>query len=146
MGGYSSGVIILTGLGTPGLLNDGLCLGLKGYLARDVRVMCPSSPDGFGLFNGNEWFRASGLPAAVRLVESYIREMADHGIPSERVVLAGLSQGGALTFYTALNTRYRILKSQSSESTGWPLTNGQMRGLASCRGWAAQLQETVRIR
>merc|ERR550539_75994 len=34
--------------------------------------------------------------------------MAKQGIPSEKVVLAGLSQGGALTFYTALNTRYKL--------------------------------------
>ena len=34
--------------------------------------------------------------------------MIDLGIASDNIVLVGLSQGGALTLYTALNTRYKL--------------------------------------
>ena len=46
-----------------------------------------------------------GLDEAVRTVEGYIEEMMEEGIPSEKIVLIGLSQGGATTLYTALNTK-----------------------------------------
>ena len=34
--------------------------------------------------------------------------MMRYGIPSSKIVLVGMSQGGALTFYTALHTRYTL--------------------------------------
>ena len=102
-----------------------MCIGLKAILKHNVKVMCPKPPLGFqleeapltsgvNLFGGNNWFSMvtnEGLDKAVDLVEKEIDHMAQLGIPSEKVVLAGMSQGGATTLYTALNTKYRLLNS-----------------------------------
>ena len=64
--------------------------------------------DGAALVDGNNWFNMctnDGLEEAVKTVEGYVEEMVREGIPSEKVVLVGLSQGGAVTLYTALNTK-----------------------------------------
>ena len=50
----------------------------------------------------------SGLKVAMKWVEEEIEKMIAEGIPSENIVLTGLSQGGALTLYTALHTKYKI--------------------------------------
>jgi predicted esterase len=41
-------------------------------------------------------------------VEEEIKKMIQEGIPSENIVLVGVSQGGALTLYTALHTQYKL--------------------------------------
>ena len=41
-------------------------------------------------------------------VEEEIKKMIHEGIPSENIVLVGVSQGGALTLYTALHTQYKL--------------------------------------
>ena len=48
------------------------------------------------------------LEEALGWVEEEIEKMIQEGIPSENIVLSGMSQGGALTLYTALHTRYKI--------------------------------------
>ena len=48
------------------------------------------------------------LEEALRRVEEEIEKMIEEGIPSENIVLSGMSQGGALTLYTALHTRYKL--------------------------------------
>ena len=74
-----------------------------------------------------------GLDAAMRRVESIIQELNQQGVASENIVLSGMSQGGALTLYTAVNTRYKLggfagivtwmplLKSEPS--SGWQPVN-----------------------
>ena len=49
-----------------------------------------------------------GLKVAMKWVEEEIEKMIQEGIPSENIVLSGASQGGALTLYTALHTKYKI--------------------------------------
>merc|ERR1711881_810480 len=49
-----------------------------------------------------------GLERAMKWVEEEIKKMIDEGIPSENILLTGFSQGGALTLYTALHTKYKI--------------------------------------
>ena len=49
-----------------------------------------------------------GLEKAMKWVEAEIEKMIWEGIPSENIVLTGVSQGGALTLYTALHTKYKI--------------------------------------
>jgi len=115
---YKSGMIMLTGYATSKSANDALCSGLKRLLSSDVRVRCPQPPPSKAmlplpvpLWKGNNWFdmlRNSGLPKAQKLIESYIKEMEDNGVPSTKLVLAGMSQGGAVTLYTALNTKYKL--------------------------------------
>ena len=48
------------------------------------------------------------LKEALLWVEKEIETMIEEGIPSENIVLMGMSQGGALTLYTALHTKYKI--------------------------------------
>ena len=48
------------------------------------------------------------LEVALGWVEAEIEKMIQEGIPSENIVLSGMSQGGALTLYTALHTRYKL--------------------------------------
>ena len=48
------------------------------------------------------------LKEALLLVEKEIQTMIEEGIPSENIVLMGMSQGGALILYTSLHTQYKL--------------------------------------
>ena len=48
------------------------------------------------------------LEEALGWVEEEIGKLIQEGIPSENIVLVGVSQGGALTLYTALHTQYKL--------------------------------------
>ena len=102
----------MTGKAVPGIVSDALCTALKPFLSATVKIRCPTSPDliEVGVISGNNWFDngSNNLPQKVRLVETYIEDMMRYGIPSSKIVLVGMSQGGALTFYTALHTRYTL--------------------------------------
>ena len=50
----------------------------------------------------------AGIKSAFKLVNSMISEEVKSGIPSERIILGGFSQGGAIALYTALNTELRL--------------------------------------
>jgi len=50
----------------------------------------------------------AGLEDAMKRVEGVIQKLVNQGIPSEKIVLSGLSQGGSLTLYTALHTKYKL--------------------------------------
>ena len=50
----------------------------------------------------------SDLDEALKWVEKEIKIMIDEGIPQENIVVAGGSQGGALSLYTAIHTKYKI--------------------------------------
>ena len=49
-----------------------------------------------------------GLEKSLDAVESTIEEMMASGISSEKIVVFGFSQGGALTLYTAIHTKYKL--------------------------------------
>jgi lysophospholipase-1 len=63
------------------------------YLVRESDSRSESKPD---------------LEEALGWVEEEIEKMIQEGIPSENIVLSGMSQGGALTLYSALHTRYKL--------------------------------------
>jgi len=48
------------------------------------------------------------LEEALVWVEKEIKMMIDEGIPQENIVVAGASQGAALSLYTAVHTKYKI--------------------------------------
>ena len=50
----------------------------------------------------------AGIKKAAQLVDLIIEEELKTGIPSERIMIGGFSQGGALSLYTALHTRHRL--------------------------------------
>ena len=131
--GAKSAIIFLHGLG-PAL--SGFCktlLGPRLGLKSDVLVKCPEAdlqqvaaiPDTFIPGVLGSWFNfwllpaisvvspvpgesKDGLEAAMRRVEAVIQELGQEGVASENIVLSGISQGGALTLYTAVNTEYNL--------------------------------------
>ena len=49
-----------------------------------------------------------GLEEALKIVEGEIEDLINLGVPSRNIVVGGLSQGGCLTLYTALHTKYKL--------------------------------------
>ena len=49
-----------------------------------------------------------GAEESRAIVESIINEQMDKGIPAGNIILAGFSQGGAVSYYTALRSQHRI--------------------------------------
>jgi lysophospholipase-2 len=49
-----------------------------------------------------------GIRKAVAYVEKLIDDEISQGVPSERIVLGGFSQGGALAMFTALTTKHKL--------------------------------------
>ena len=95
------------------------------YIARPahVKVVCPtankmpvtlnsgfSMPSWFDLLSldpaGKE--DEAGIKAAHQLVEKLIEQEVKAGVPSERIMVGGFSQGGALSLYTALHSTHRL--------------------------------------
>ena len=50
----------------------------------------------------------SDLEEALATIEGIIEELMYEGIPSENIVVSGASQGGVLTIYTALHSKYKL--------------------------------------
>ncbi len=50
----------------------------------------------------------TGIQASQRTINALIQTEIDRGIPSERIVLAGFSQGGAIALHTALRYPQRL--------------------------------------
>ena len=130
--GYKSALIILHGLASgDGLECDEMQKGLS--LSTSVKVVCPTAnrePElcllNIGLVsqltgrNPRSWYNMCHMPGqggeykseiddAVRVVESEVDKLFwNDGIPSEKIVLAGFSQGGSVALYTALHTKYKF--------------------------------------
>ena len=51
---------------------------------------------------------AAGLRASADKVQALLRREIDRGVPSERILLAGFSQGGAVSFEAGLSCQYRL--------------------------------------
>eukprot|EP00439_Symbiodinium_sp_Y106_P056095 s1120_g7.t2 len=49
-----------------------------------------------------------GLEDSCATVEAFIQEQKSGGIPAEKIVVAGFSQGGALSLFTGLSRPYRL--------------------------------------
>jgi predicted esterase len=48
-----------------------------------------------------------GLAAGVETVEQHVKALNDMGIPSDKIVVAGFSQGGAVALLTAYQSKTR---------------------------------------
>jgi len=104
-------------------------------LSKDTLVRCPKAkrrpvgvlPPTFvpGLQFARSWFDFKLMPAlsvvspvpgedkqelmaALGVVEGEIEDLMRLGVPSENIVVGGLSQGGALTLWTAIHTKYKL--------------------------------------
>jgi len=107
-------VIWLHGLGADGYDFEPIVPELRLPANLPVRFVFPHAPEiavtAFGGQRARGWFDFGpgggadlpGLNKSVRQVRDIIQNEIDSGIPSQRIVLAGFSQGGVLAFQTAL--------------------------------------------
>jgi len=116
-------LIILHGLGADG--NDFAPVARELDLSAigDVRFVLPHAPTRPVTINGGYVMRAwydilgadlarredeAGLRASMEEVRALIRQENERGVPSERIVLAGFSQGCAMTLLTGLRHDERL--------------------------------------
>ncbi|XP_070248443.1 acyl-protein thioesterase 1 isoform X1 [Myotis yumanensis] len=116
----TAAVIFLHGLGDTGH-------GWEEAFARirrsHIKYICPHAPVMPVTLNMNmamtSWFDIIGLSPdsqedepgikhAAEYVKTLIDQEVKNGIPSDRIVLGGFSQGGALSLYTALTTQQKL--------------------------------------
>lgn len=107
-------VIWLHGLGADGHDFEPIVPELRLPAALPVRFVFPHAPEmpvtAFGGQRARAWFDFSmggatdlpGLKKSVFQVRDLIQNEIDNGTPSERILLAGFSQGGVLAYETAL--------------------------------------------
>lgn len=113
-------VIWLHGLGADGHDFEPIVpqLHLPAHLA--VRFVFPHAPEmavtAFGGQRARAWFDFGmsgstdfpGLKKSASQIRDLIQNEIDNGMPAERIVLAGFSQGGVLAFHTALHYPQRL--------------------------------------
>uniref|UniRef100_A0A803WC66 Acyl-protein thioesterase 1 n=2 Tax=Ficedula albicollis TaxID=59894 RepID=A0A803WC66_FICAL len=114
------GVIFLHGLGDTG---HGWSEALAGIKSPHVKYICPHAPVMPVSLNMNmsmpSWFDIiglspdsqedeAGIKQAAENVKALIDQEVKNGIPSNRIILGGFSQGGALSLYTALTTHQKL--------------------------------------
>ncbi len=116
-------VIWLHGLGADGHDFEPIVPQLQLPRAQSIRFVFPHAPirpvtlnNGmrmrawYDLYNLDEHGRAdeSGLRASAAEIETLIAREVASGIPAERIVIAGFSQGGALALHTGLRHDARL--------------------------------------
>ncbi len=116
-------VIVLHGLGADGNDFVPVCEQLDLTAAGAVRYVLPSAPERPVTLNGGYVMRAwydilglngqggedeAGLRASQALVEALISRETSRGVPAERIVLAGFSQGCAMALMTGLRHPQRL--------------------------------------
>ncbi|XP_063143260.1 acyl-protein thioesterase 1 isoform X7 [Rattus norvegicus] len=73
----------------------------------NMSMMMPSWFDIIGLSPDSQEDE-SGIKQAAETVKALIDQEVKNGIPSNRIILGGFSQGGALSLYTALTTQQKL--------------------------------------
>jgi len=96
-------------------------LGLSSSLC--IRVVFPQAPERPITVNGGYvmpgWYDIKGADIADKedlagmgesqnILDVFIAEEVEKGIPSENIVLAGFSQGGAVAYYTGVRSQYKL--------------------------------------
>ena len=114
-------VIWLHGLGADGHDFEPIVpeLNLPGEMA--VRFIFPHAPVRPVTINGGAEMRAwydflphsqhsgeADIKTSAEQILAFMERERDRGIPSERIVLAGFSQGGVIALYTGLRCRHRL--------------------------------------
>ncbi|XP_054721574.1 acyl-protein thioesterase 2-like [Uloborus diversus] len=111
----TASVIFLHGLGDTG---HGWAAALQMHRLPHVKYICPTAPSIPVTLNAGyrmpSWFDLKtldadgeedeeGIKKAANAVIQMIAEEEEKGIPSDRIILGGFSQGGALAIYSALS-------------------------------------------
>jgi len=122
-GPADAAVVLMHGLGADGHDFETLVFELRLPAASAIRWVFPHAPIRPVTLNGGmpmrAWFDIIGLDRRSEEDELGIRESAEavralverekeRGIPAERIVLAGFSQGGAMALHTALRENERL--------------------------------------
>ncbi|XP_041811826.1 acyl-protein thioesterase 2 [Chelmon rostratus] len=116
----TAAVIFLHGLGDSG---HGWTETLTGIQPPHVKFICPHAPQMPVTLNMKlmmpAWFDLiglspdspedeSGIKKAADNIKAIIEHEAKNGIPTNRIMLGGFSQGGALSLYTALTCQHQL--------------------------------------
>ncbi|KAG8520678.1 LOW QUALITY PROTEIN: Acyl-protein thioesterase 1, partial [Galemys pyrenaicus] len=116
----TAAVIFLHGLGDTG---HGWAEAFAGIRSSHIKYICPHAPVMPVTLNMNmampSWFDIIGLSPDSQEDEPGIKQAAENlkalidqevknGIPSNRIIVGGFSQGGALSLYTALTTQQKL--------------------------------------
>jgi len=90
---------------------------------RVIRFVFPQAPDRPITINGGMvmpgWYDIKGMNIADKedldgftesqaIVEKIIQQQIELGVPSQNIILAGFSQGGAVAYYTALRSQHKL--------------------------------------
>lgn len=90
---------------------------------RSIRFVFPQAPDRAITINGGMkmpgWYDikgmsiedkqdAEGMTESQATVEALIDQQIAMGIPSEHIILAGFSQGGAVTYFTGIRSKHKL--------------------------------------
>ncbi|EAW86746.1 lysophospholipase I, isoform CRA_d, partial [Homo sapiens] len=94
----TAAVIFLHGLGDTGPVRP---------VTLNMNVAMPSWFDIIGLSPDSQEDE-SGIKQAAENIKALIDQEVKNGIPSNRIILGGFSQGGALSLYTALTTQQKL--------------------------------------
>ncbi|KAJ7326562.1 acyl-protein thioesterase [Desmophyllum pertusum] len=109
---HTASLIFLHGLGDTG---HGWSAGFEEIKMPHVKYICPNAPTNAVTLNHGfkmpSWFDIkslqfseedeAGIKDSAVKIKAIIEEEIKNGIPSNRIVLGGFSQGGALALYTA---------------------------------------------
>ena len=119
----TAAVVWLHGLGADGHDFEPVAAEFGKSGLDDVRYVFPHAPVRPVTINGGMAMRAwydiagpeldrradmEGVRSSAGIARALIEEQAARGIPSERIVLAGFSQGGAIALYAGLRLPFRI--------------------------------------
>ena len=90
---------------------------------RAIRFIFPQAPDRPITINGGMvmpgWYDikgtdiadkedADGMAESQAILEGLIESQVSQGIPSENIIIAGFSQGGAVAYHTGLRTKHKL--------------------------------------
>lgn len=116
-------VIWLHGLGADGRDFEPIVPELGAANTRRVRYVFPNAPQRPVTINSGYVMRAwydvydmdltrrpdeAGIRESEQLLRAYVEAERGRGIPAERIVLAGFSQGGAVALHTGLRYEHRL--------------------------------------
>lgn len=91
--------------------------------ARAIRFVFPQAPNRAITINGGMvmpgWYDikgvtvedkqdADGMRESQATLEALVQQQIAHGVPSENIIIAGFSQGGAVAYHTFLRSQYKF--------------------------------------
>ncbi|XP_018422793.1 PREDICTED: acyl-protein thioesterase 1 isoform X3 [Nanorana parkeri] len=100
----TAAVIFLHGLGDTG---HGWAEAMASIRSPHVKYICPHAFDIIGLSPDAQEDDA-GIKQAAENIKAIIDQEVKNGIPTNRIILGGFSQGGALSLYTALTMSQKL--------------------------------------